>query len=117
MADPAWPTSLPNFSYGLSEGDVEGMIIRSNNDAGVPKQRLRYTAVAVPISAQLELTKAQADTFYTFVKDTIKYVMPFTIPNPFTDSGTLTVRLTKRPRRTRDGYDQIIVGLDFEVMP
>jgi hypothetical protein len=117
VSDPAWPSTLPNFAYGLAEGDVDGMFIRSNNDAGVPKQRLRYTAVAVPISAQLELNRTQLATFNTFVATTIKHVLPFTIANPFTDSGTLTVRLTKRPKRSRTGFDQVTVSLDFEIMP
>jgi hypothetical protein len=93
------------------------MIIRSNNDAGVAKQRLRYTAVAIPITASMTLTRAQLATFDTFVKDTLKYVLAFDWSNMLTDVGTVTYRFTKKPVYTRVGYDQVQVDMELEKMP
>lgn len=117
MPNPVWPSTLPNPEYGWNEGEVEGMIIRSNNDAGVPKQRLRYTAVAVPVTANLMLTRAQFATFEAFVKDTLKYVLPFDWNNMLTDSGTVTYRLTKKPSYTRESFDEVGVSMSLERMP
>ena len=117
MPNPTWPSTLPNPEYGWSEGEVEGMIIRSNNDAGVPKQRRRYTAVAVPITSTVTLTRAQFETFRTFVEQTLKYVLAFDWIDMLTDSGTVTYRLTKKPTYTRVGYDQVQVSMSLERMP
>lgn len=117
MPNPIWPATLPNPEYGWNEGEVDGMIIRSQNDAGVPKQRLRYTAVAVPITSQIVLTRAQLAIFDDFVKNTLKYVLAFDWVNMLTDSGTVTYRFTKKPTYTRSGYDQITVGMALEKLP
>lgn len=117
MANPLWPATLPKPDYGWNEGDVENMIIRSSNDAGVSKQRLRYTAVATPVTAQLLLTKAQLVIFKTFVEGTLHHVLPFDWTDMLTDTGTVTYRFTKKPTYTRDGYDSVIVGMNLERMP
>ena len=117
MADHNWPATLPNPEYGWNEGEVDGMIIRSDNDAGVAKQRLRYTAVAVPITASMVLTKAQLAIFDDFVKNTLKYVLAFNWNNMLTDTGSVEYRFTKKPTYTRSGYDQITVGMSLERMP
>lgn len=117
MANPIWPTSLPRPDYGLSEGEVEGEIIRSSSDAGIAKQRPRYTAVAVPVPCTVTLTRAQVATFRTFVFGTLKIVHPFDWEDHITDSGTVTYRFTKRPTFTRVGYDQVLVGMTLERMP
>lgn len=117
MANPTWPATLPTPEYGWNEGDVEGMIIRSDNDAGVAKQRLRYTAVAVPITATITLTRAQVATFQNFVKNTLKYVLPFDWTDMLTDSGVVTYRFTKKPQYTRTGFDQVQVTMNLERMP
>lgn len=117
MSNPFWPSTLPNPEYGWSESDVDGMIIRSSNEAGVPKQRLRYTAVAVPVSAQITLTRSQFATFHTFVHDTLKYVLPFDWNDMLTDTGVRTYRFTKKPTYTRSGFDQVLVSMNLEKMP
>lgn len=117
MPYPTWPSDLPFPDYGLSEGEVDGMIIRSNNDAGVPKQRLRYTAVAIPVTGQIVMTRAQFDDFRTFVKDTLKYVLPFDWVDMMTDSGTVTYRFTKKYTAARTGFDEVTVGVAMERMP
>lgn len=117
MANPTWPSELPNPEYGWNEGEVENMIIRSSNEAGVAKQRLRYTAVATPITAQLLLTRSQLAVFKDFVENTLNHVLPFDWVDMLTDVGTVTYRLTKKPTYTRSGYDQITVGLSLERMP
>lgn len=117
MANPTWPATLPNPEYGLSEGDVDGMIIRSNNDAGVAKARLRYTAVAVPLSGTIMMTRAQYATFENFVRNTLKYVLAFDWQDMMTDSGPVTYRFVKRPRAARSGYDQVSVSIEMERLP
>lgn len=117
MANPVWPSTLPRPDYGLSEGEVEGEIIRSPNDAGIAKQRPRYTAVAVPVNSTITLTRAQVATFKTFVFGTLGIVTPFDWEDHITDTGTVTYRFTKRPTFTRVGYDQIQVGMSLERMP
>lgn len=117
MANPPWPSELPNPEYGWNEGEVENMIIRSSNDAGVAKQRLRYTAVATPITAQIVMTRDQVAIFRNFVENTLNHVLPFDWTDMLTDSGTVTYRFTKKPTYTRSGFDQITVGLNLERMP
>ena len=117
MSNPFWPAGLPNPEYGWNESEVESMIIRSSNEAGVPKQRLRYTAVAVPISSQIMMTRAQYVIFEDFVSNTLQYVLPFDWHDMLTDIGVRTYRLTKKPTATRAGFDQIMVGLNLEKMP
>lgn len=117
MANPAWPATLPNPDYGFAEGDVDNMIVRSSNDAGVSKQRLRYTAVAVPMAGQIVFTRAQYVVFEAFVRSTLKYVLPFDWTDMMTDSGTVTYRFTKKPSASRTGYDQITVNVSLERIP
>lgn len=117
MPNPTWPTTLPHPEYGLSEGDVDNMIVRSNNDAGVSKQRLRYTAVAVPLSGQFTLSRAQYAIFDAFVKTTLKYVLPFDTVDYMTDTGTKTYRFVKRPKASRASFDQVTVTFEMERMP
>lgn len=117
MPNPLWPTTLPKPDYGWNEGEVDGMIIRSSNDAGIPKQRLRYTAVATPITATLTLSKAQVAIFKTFVEDTLKYVLSFDWVDMLDDSTVRTYRFTKKPTFTRANFGQIQVGLNLERMP
>lgn len=117
MANPLWPSTLPNPEYGWNEGEVESMIIRSSNDAGVAKQRLRYTAVATPVTAQLMLTRAQLAIFKDFVENTLNHVLPFDWTDMLTDSGVVTYRFTKKPTYTRSGFDQVMVGMSLERMP
>ena len=117
MPNPYWPSELPKPEYGWNEGEVEGMIIRSSNEAGIPKQRLRFTAVAVPISSQLMLTRAQFAIFETFVSGTLKYVLPFDWSDMLTDTGTRTYRFTKKPSYTRAGFDQVMVSMNLEKIP
>ena len=117
MAYPNWPSQLPNPVYGATEGDVPGMIIRTPSDAGVAKQRLRYTAVAVPFTCHVEMTRAQYIVFNNFVKNTLKYVLPFNWNDMMTDQGVVTYRMTKKPIPTRTAYDTITVELNLERMP
>lgn len=117
MANPTWPAGLPNPEYGWNEGEVDGMIIRSDNDAGVAKQRLRYTAVATPITSTITFTRAEYITFRDFVKDTLKYVLPFDWSDMLTDVGTVTYRFTKKPQASRVGFDQVQVTMNLERMP
>ena len=117
MTTPVWPSTLPNPEYGWSEGEVEGMIIRSQNDAGVAKQRRRYTAVAVPITSSIVLTRDQFTTFRTFLETTLQYVLAFDWVDMLTDSGTVQYRFTKKPTYSRVGYDQVRVDMSLERMP
>lgn len=117
MANPIWPPGLPNPVYGASEGDVAGMIIKSGNDAGVPKHRLRYTAVAVPLTCTVELTRDQYKVFDNFVRNVIRYVLPFDWNDMMTDEGVVTYRMTKKPVPTRVSYDVVSVSLTLERKP
>lgn len=112
-----WPDSLPNPDYGWMEGEVDGMIIRSQNDAGVPKQRLRYTAVAVPITATMTLSQAQLPVFKAFIENELKHVLSFDWIDMLDDSTWRTYRFTKKPTYTRANYGQIVVGMNLELMP
>jgi hypothetical protein len=112
-----WPAELPNPDYGWNEGEVDGMIIRSENDAGVAKQRLRYTAFAVPISASLTLSPQQIDTFRDFVANDLKYVLPFVWTDMLNDTDSVKYRFTKKPTYTRTNFGQITVGMSLERLP
>lgn len=117
MANPVWPTSLPPPDYGYTESEVDSHIVRSGSDAGIAKQRLRYTAVAVPVTCSITLSRSQLATFRTFVEDTLKYVMPFDWTDHLTDSGTVTFRFTKKPSYSRVSFDQVLVTMSLERMP
>ena len=117
MANPNWPAGVPHPTYDLAEGDVDSFFIRTSTDAGVAKQRMRFTGIAVPISATIQMTRAQYTVFKEFCKDTIKYVLPFTWVDMFDDTTVVTCRLTKRPVAKRSGYDLVEVSINYEVLP
>ncbi len=72
MADPVWPSSLPQFPIdsGYSE-EPEDNVLRSPTDIGPGKSRRRYTAVTVKTGYSVVMDGAQVTTFTTWWTDTL----------------------------------------------
>lgn len=98
MPNPTWPETLPDpqadttAAYGAPNN-----VLESNNDAGPPKARRRYTGAELPFSCTLKLTQAQVATLEAFYYTTLQQVLPFDWTD-FRTGATATYRFTK------DGY-------------
>ena len=89
-----WPTSLPlPEQAGYSEQQANN-ILRTQIDAGAPKQRRRYTAVYTTVKFQMTLTSAQTSTLMSFYNRV--GAGNFTWTHPRT-SASVTARFTEPP--------------------
>ena len=64
-----WPSSLPNPSYSGYQFQIEPMLVRTEMDAGEPKQRLRYRKTIDTFPVSWQFTSTQLETFETFIRD------------------------------------------------
>lgn len=115
MPNPLWPSTLPNPEWGLTKEPTDNSI-RSQVEAGVAKMRRRYTKPAETINATVMLTDAQMPTLDTFVKTTLKDVLPFDWTD-FVAGGTVTYRFLKRPTYKRVSYNNVQATLQLEQLP
>lgn len=114
----SWPETLPqrlaasDFSDSLPDN-----VITTTMDAGPPKRRRKTTANIRTISGSMVMTTAEWDALVTFFQDTIKETLPFELPAPGEDVGTLTVVFGAPPQRQYFGPGRWRVALKFEVQP
>jgi len=120
MSNPTWPTTLPAPQADTSTAyDAAENVVRTPMEAGVAKQRRRFTAVAVPFKCTLKLTKAQTATLDDFVVTTLQDVLPFDWVD-FRTGLTATYRFTgKRPTYSyiQGQVDRWLATLELERMP
>lgn len=119
---PTWPITLPTIALRDSYQELQqkGSAIRSPMDAGPPKQRNRYSATLKPFAVTYEMTSAQADTFWTFYRDTLgNGALSFDgLPHPRTQAAvTLRCDVSTEPTVTPTGWDSYAVALKLEQLP
>src|SRR5262245_40021851 len=115
----AWPGTLP--AKPLYNGYTEtppNVVLRTQMDAGPPKQRKRYAAGIRTIAMVLELTKAQVAVLDDFYVNQINGgVDPFTWVHPRTDAA-VTFRFNGTPQVyeawASDGY---VARFTLEILP
>jgi len=107
-----WPTSLPlPEQAGYSEQQANN-ILRTQMDAGAPKQRRRYTAVYTTVKFQMTLTSVQTSTLMSFYN--LVGAGNFTWTHPRT-SASVTARFIDSPILTaKDNH--ILAGVTLEVL-
>lgn len=115
-----WPPTLPQ--YPLLEGYEEtapDIVLRSNNDAGPPKVRRRFTANVGQIACRYNVTRAQLDIFDDF------YFGPagggsvaFEWMHPWR-RVTVRVRFKEAPRYSSAGNPETawMISVALEVLP
>lgn len=90
MANPTWPATLPQFV--LREGYDEQLAnnkIETQMDAGLPKQRRRFTQREDQISVSWRMDRTQRDTFLTFYRSTLSDgTLAFDMPHPVSRATT-----------------------------
>lgn len=119
MANPTWPSTLPNpLSSGAQVAPAVDNVITSSVETGAPKRRRRFTWVPDRITVSLSLTGAQVTTLNTFVRTTLADVLPFDWVDPVTQ-GAKTWVFTKRPSYTADAgmYDSWTASVELESKP
>lgn len=74
MADVTWPLGLPQQfqQKGYSEGNTDN-VLRSKNNTGPPKRRLRSSVAQLPITGNMLLSNFQKGIFSNFYTDDAKY--------------------------------------------
>lgn len=86
-----WPTTMPcpERDYGESFKDN---VIRSDMDAGMQKQRQRYTRIQRILSMSYLMTDDQKSTFMTFFNNIKGGALPFNFAEPIGGSA-IVVRM------------------------
>lgn len=113
-----WPTSLPQkfLENGFSE-TLAPTVLRSDNDAGPPKVRQRFTASFDQISGAMHITAAQRVTLTDFYKNTLAGgSKTFLFDDPF-DGTEREYRFVNPPEYAPLGGDVIAVRLSWETVP
>jgi len=107
-----WPTSLPlPEQAGYSEQQANN-ILRTQMDAGAPKQRRRYTAVYTTVKFQMTLTSAQTATLMSFYN--LVGAGSFYWTHPRT-GASVTARFTEPPiLSAKDNH--ILANVTLEVL-
>jgi len=102
MANPAWPSSLPQNQFiGVADERQKGAL-RTAMDAGPAKQRRRFSAAVRTITCPVEMSSAQKAVFDTFFITTLaEGALPFTWTDPNTDA-TQNFRFIAPPKFTLD---------------
>lgn len=99
MANPSWPTSLPQYvlQSGYNEEPLES-VIRTPVEGGNTKSRRRFTGKFMKFDVRLMMTEAQAVTFEDFYWNTLKAgTLPFEWVHPRTRSAK-TMKLLAPPK-------------------
>jgi hypothetical protein len=117
VADPAWPSDLPQLPQLPVTLGFEDGVLRSENDVGPAKTRILTTATPHPMQFRLPMNRAELDSFHLFWKHAVKgRALPFTHHWPLTRE-TATMRFTTLPGARALGADNWEVELSVEVLP
>lgn len=95
----AWPGSLPTRFERAGFHDEElDTTLSTQMDVGPPKERLRNTVAVVPFGGAMVMTTTQLNALRTFYKtDVAQRTMAFDFPDPYADSGTISVKFAAAP--------------------
>lgn len=116
MANPTWPSTLPEPVLDSISYSPWQNTIRSQMDSGPPKMRRRFTAAGEDVTVVLILTPAQKDALDTFIRTTLKDVLPFDwYEFRAAEQTVATYRFKQRPAYTPWGaeYWQATLSLDL----
>lgn len=119
MPNPTWPADLPIAHNGYTVAPRPNDI-RTDMDAGPPKQRRRSTLVYDDVEFELVLTSAQLDSFKTFYSATLARVLPFDwqdwtqVAKP---TATYRFRADRPPTYTYTSSNQWTVRISLEKLP
>lgn len=117
MSLPVWPAALPQQM--LREGytqDEANNAIHSDPELGPSLSRRRTTVNSGKVSGQFYMTTSEYETvLLPFFRNTLKEVLPFSLPKPAAESGTITVKFKSPPnRRPAKAPGRWVVTVDFE---
>lgn len=115
-----WPTSLPQAPQKGFTETGGALIVRTQMDAGIAKQRRRGLS-AQQMNATFILTTEQVSTFENFVSNTIKGVARFGFPHPRTNT-MVEVRIVSQSEGTLYNLTYLApgywtLGIQFEILP
>ncbi len=114
----SWPLTLPQrLSTSDFSDSLPDNVIVTTMDAGPPKRRRKTTANIRTMTGSMVMTTAEWNALVTFFQDTIKETLPFELPTPDEDGGTLSVVFGAPPQRQYFGPGRWRVSLKFEVQP
>lgn len=116
MANPTWPTTLPQPVLDSISYTPLNNTIRSQMDAGPAKMRRRFTAAGEDVTLVLMLTAEQKADLDTFIRVTLKDVLPFDwYEFRAAEQTVATYRFRQRPAYTPWGPDywQATLNLDL----
>lgn len=115
-----WPASLPQVPQKGFTETGGALIMRTQMDAGIAKQRRRGLSPS-QLNTTFILTTAQVSTFETFVANTIKGIARFGFTHPRTKS-IVEVRIMPQGEGTLYNLTYLAPGywtlaLQLEVLP
>lgn len=89
---PAWPASLPRSPEpGSYDESPLANVIRTDMEAGIPKQRRRFTAEVISTPIAWKFNSSQLDDFIAFWREVLQSgALEFQGPHPRTNA---TVRM------------------------
>lgn len=94
IASVTWPSTLPTCPERDYTESLKDNVIRSDMDAGMQKQRQRYTRTQRMLSLSYLMTDAQKAAFITFFGQIKGGALPFNYTEPLTNNA-IVVRMTK----------------------
>ncbi|GIX17695.1 MAG: hypothetical protein KatS3mg119_1881 [Rhodothalassiaceae bacterium] len=115
----SWPAGLPQRPLREGARFVRASnVIRTTFEAGVAKQRRRYSAVAEEADLQMLMTQAELATFLTWYRDTLGEAGTFTWRD-WRDPAEppATWRFRAPPQITPLGGPWWQVSLPLEILP
>jgi len=114
-----WPASLPQTLLQASYKEtLPRTKIRTQMDAGPPKQRRRYTAAPRPITACQNLTTTQVADLKTFHNTTLQGgALAFDWTDPIPGSGTVSFRFVSEPELVPLSGKLHRAAYELEIMP
>lgn len=112
-----WPETLPQrwLRNGLSVQESDN-VIRSQVDRGPALTRRRSLVTIERYSGSMRMTHAQYATLQDFYKNTVKSVLPFTMPHPFNEEETVEATFLQPPGRSYFSPGAYKVDLVIEVI-
>lgn len=113
-----WPLTLPQRLAASDFSDtLPDNVIATAMDAGPPKRRRKTTANIRTMTGSMVMTTPEWDDLVTFFQETVKETLPFELPTPGANSGSITVVFGAPPQRQYFGPGRWRVALKFEVQP
>lgn len=114
-----WPADLPQqmLINGYDEQDKK-VLIRTEMDAAVAKQRRRFSVTGSDASGSFLMTNAQRASFRTFFKEVLKDgALEFNLPEVGDNDTYRLVRFMGTPPKYTPAGLRWIVSLELERLP